>query len=317
MASYNLALGQRSGIFPVIILGLYAATFWRRKIPSPLTIVLVGAFVAVLLGFVKMTREDYYIGSDFSHVRDLLTRPKVELAKDLLKGNMADSSDKYHSSEVVLLAGFLRVIPKQVDYDYFVFYTSFLYRWIPRIWWPDRPDPAREKVEELNQVLGQSHRSGSTPTMLGMYYLHWGYFSVFLMAVFTGLYLWVIDAYGRRAADNPAAAVVFVTLSYDVLSMPIGLGPFASLPNLIPFTLFPMLLGFWWVLRKSGIRQLPPGNLNQTFERQSRRMAKRWPRRRAVVNRGGFPRSTPLRSEVSLPTQEINSPAQNSSQSGQ
>jgi len=246
MAAYNLILGQRSGIFAVAILSFYCAMLWRRKMPRLTVVVAVGCVLAVVMGFVKVTREEFYLGSNFERAKSLINASGPQLALDLAKENFATTSDKYYISEIALFAGFLKVIPKEVDYDYFVFYKSFFYNWIPRVWWPDRPDPSASKVVELDKVLGKTHRTGSTPTILGMYYLHLGYLSVFVMAVFTGFYLGLIDSFGGRAMAYPAAAVVFVTLSNGILSMPIGLGPLASIASLLPFSVFPMLAGLWW-----------------------------------------------------------------------
>jgi hypothetical protein len=249
MGAYNLVLGQRSGIFAVTFLSFYCALLWRRRVPRLAVVVAVSCALAVLLGFVKLTRSDFHLGSDFERTKDLMKAPVSQLALDLARENFSVTADKYHISEIVLFAGFLKTIPKEVDYDYFVFYTSFLYKWIPRIYWPDRPDPAAGKVLELDHVLGKTHRTGSTPTILGMYYLHLGYFSVFVMAVLTGFYLGLIDSFGKRAMACPAAAVVFITLSNGVLSMPMGLGPLASIGSLLPFSIVPMLAGLWWAAR--------------------------------------------------------------------
>lgn len=259
MAAYNLYLGQRSGIFAVVILGFYCAMLWRRKVPRLFTLAAAGCALAVLLGFVKLTRVDYHLGSDFERSKELLQSAHVGTVFDLAKENFADTRDPSQITEVVLFAGFLKTIPKEVDYDYFVFYTSFFYKWIPRLWWPDRPDPSMKKVMELDQVLGKTHRTGSTPTILGMYYLHLGYISVFLLAAFTGYYLGVIDSFGRRAMTHPSAAVVFVTLSNGVLSMPMGLGPLASIGSLLPFSIVPMMAGLWWAAESSG-RTLQAGS---------------------------------------------------------
>ncbi|MGA2176579.1 MAG: O-antigen polymerase [Verrucomicrobiota bacterium] len=263
MAAYNLLLGQRSGIFAVAILGLYCAMLWRRKIPNLITVAAVGCVLAVLLGFVKLTRDDYHLGSDFKRSKELLQSLDAGAVLELATANFAvikDKEDPSHMSEIVLFAGFIKTIPSEVDYDYFVFYTAFLYKWIPRVWWPDRPDPSKEKVVELDRLLGKTHRTGSTPTILGMYYLHLGYLSVFFMAALTGYYLGVIDSFGRRAMTHPAAAVVFVTLSNGVLSMPMGLGPLASMSSLLPFSIVPMLAGLWWAAEPHVGRTLQAGS---------------------------------------------------------
>lgn len=247
LGGYNLLLGSRTGTFLTVLTTLYLRALWSRSVPRIRTVLAALAVAAVLMGFVVLTRGDFRLGSDFSTIRALLERSPSEILEETILNNIRPSGTGYtQGTEIILFAGFVRVFPQSVHYDYFKYYTSFIYTWIPRILWPSRPDPAQEKVIELVDVLGTSHRSGPTPTMLGMYYMHLGIVSVFLLSALTGLYLAFIDANGRLAFTHPSAAVVFVSMAGSILSMPMGLGLFASAPILLPFTVVPVIAGLWW-----------------------------------------------------------------------
>lgn len=244
---YNLVLGQRTGIFLSALMALFTYAYWRRRLPRPHIIVAAIAASAIFMGFVKLTRGDYYIGTDFSNVNRVLTAPTDKAMQEMILANVGEPGGSFtEGSEIVVFAGFLRAIPELVDFDYFNFYSSFLYVWIPRVVWPGRPDVTEKKVLELEAAVGTSYKSGTTPTLLGMYYLHLGFISVFLLSAFTGWYLGVIDAHGQLGFSQPAAAAAFILFAPPVLSMPIGLGPLSGLPVLLPFQLVPLLVGLTW-----------------------------------------------------------------------
>jgi hypothetical protein len=250
LGGYNLILGQRTGIFLTVLTALYCRSLWGRSLPKARTVLAAIAVAAVLMGFVVLMRGEFHLNSDFAATQELLDKSPREVLTETIFRNISSADNGYdETTEIVLFAGFIRVFPRTVKFDYFKFYTGFLYAWIPRLVWPDRPNPAQEKVEELVSVLGTSHLSGPTPTMLGMYYMHLGVVSVFLLSVLTGLYLAFIDANGRLAfsqASHPAAAVVFISMAGSALAMPMGLGPLASIPSLLPFTVVPVIAGLWW-----------------------------------------------------------------------
>jgi hypothetical protein len=215
------------------------------------------------MGFLAIARGDFHLGSEFTMTRTILEQSPADILETTILGNLRSNRGGYEqTSEIVLFAGFIRVFPHEIDYDYFKYYTNFLVCWIPRIVWPSRPDPTQEKITELLAVLGTSHRSGPTPTMLGMFYMHLGVVSVFLLSVLTGLYLAVIDAHGRLIFVSPSAAVVFISLAGGALSIPVGLGVLADIPTLLPFTVAPMMVGLWWARDRRrttrGVVPFPP-----------------------------------------------------------
>lgn len=245
LGAYNLMLGQRTGIYLAVLSTLYVRAVWRRRLPKVATILAALGVAAVLMGFMALTRGDYHLNSSFLTTRKLLEKPPGEVLKETTLNNV--SGIGYGpDNEMVLFAGLIRVFPQVVDYDYFKYYTSFLYSWIPRMAWPSRPGPTRDKLLEGLSATGADQRSGPTPTMLGMFYMHFGVVSVLLLSFLTGLFLAFIDANGLVAFGNPSAAVVFISMAGAGLSMPMGMGVFASLPILLPFTVVPVVVGLWW-----------------------------------------------------------------------
>src|SRR3984885_6689511 len=254
LGAYNFVLGQRTGIFLTIVVTVYSLAAWRRRLPKLRTMALAITAAALMMGFLVIARADFHLGSGFSNTRKFFEQSPTEILNKALLGNIKNSGHYSSTSEIVLFAGFVRVFPQEVDFDYFKYYESLFVSWVPHIIWPTRPDPTREKVSQLLEVLGTSHRSGPTPTLLGMYYMHLGLASVFLLSILTGWFLAFVDAHGRILFLHPSAAVVFISMAGYALSMPIELGILAQLPQLLPFTVVPVVAGLLWAKAPSNKR---------------------------------------------------------------
>ncbi len=245
---YNLAVGQRSGVFIYALLGLALLQVWRRKRVSLMLAAGVGLAAMALLGFVGITRSDYHWGSNFENVRKVQNKPPVELAKSLLLTIVKDDEESERNSgtyipsmDVRLYLEYVRLFPTVVEYDYGVFYAQFLVQWIPRALWPDRPDFRLQKKEQVFAEIGTCHICSPSATLLGMYWMHGGVLAVCVLCLVTGAFFGFFDAHGRVGGfRSPVATAVYLSIIGVAAMTPISLGPLAGLSTLGPFVFLPL-----------------------------------------------------------------------------
>jgi hypothetical protein len=244
---YNLVMGQRTGVIVYLVLGLGAYRVLRRTKPGIAALASVLFMALVLAGALDETREDFYLGSNFNKVHALLSRPVNEVLADTISGHFVQTapgnSERNAQIEAQLYVRYLDILPQQVSYDHGQFYVQYLVAWIPRILWPTRPDYQLEEKNRILDVLGTCHICGPTPSILGMYWMHFGFVSVVLLCFFTGVFYAFFDANGRfQPYRNPITLAIYLSIAGTAAKAAIFLGPLAEFPTWAPYVALPLVI---------------------------------------------------------------------------
>ena len=256
---YNFWLGQRSGIFGHVFALLAAARIMLGRKPSTPSVLVAFLAATILIGFIKQFRTEFYLGSDFARLKTFIQQPILDIVQASVlthfEGDEEHSSGSLqyegdYSMDIKLYTDYVALVPQLVNYDYGVFYLQHFVKWIPRLVWPDRPDFREEKKKEFETLLGTSHYSTFTPTILGMYWMHFGVISVVFLSLFTGLFYSFFDAHGRASPyTNPICAVFFLSTVGSGAGDVIGLGPLFAFEFWAPFVAVPLWIFFQFCTR--------------------------------------------------------------------
>jgi len=244
---YNLAVGQRTGI---VIYGLLAVAavriLFRRRIALPALLATLLLALSVM-GIMRRYRYEFYIGSNFAELRQFFAKPITQIVSGSIMSMFTDDAENFSDEpavEMKLYARYLEVIPRDVSYDYGVFYLQDAVQWVPHVLWPSRPDFREEKKTELLLRLGPGmcHVCGPTPTLLGMFWLHLGIVSVVVLGVFTGFFYGFFDVHARVGLyKNPLTVAIWLSIMGWPLKATMGLGPAAEFSDWGPFVVLPLV----------------------------------------------------------------------------
>jgi len=244
------------------MLGAAAYQIMRRKRIRIGLFVVIGMVTSLGMGFLKHYRGDFHIGSDFENVRAFLNVPLIEQFKELSFATVSDESGPRSTdmtTEIRLYIEYVNIIPDVVDFDYGEFYKQLVVQWIPKVVWPSRPDYRAAKRDEILAVLGTSHVSGPTPTIIGFYWMHYGFVAVCIGCWLTGLFYAYFDAHGRfMPYQNVVATAFFLSTVGSGAAAAFGLGPIAAIQDWGPFVIAPLFGMVWFATRpRSAVRPLP------------------------------------------------------------
>ncbi|MBW1992637.1 MAG: hypothetical protein JRI59_11135, partial [Deltaproteobacteria bacterium] len=258
--AYFFFLGQRSAM---LLFGLLLAGAWFYARPSrprrilPLALVFLPFLLAA--GIIGLCRSEFHLDSSWAQTRALLRQDKVAVLQALGQNLLYTGSepDNPHQ-EPVLYLGVLQAVPERVDYDYGKPYLNYLVHWIPRLWWPEKPNFRLEGVRRLEGVMGTDLK-GPVLTILGYFYANLGPAGVLLGMYLTGLGLTVIYLWFRSQPDSLGAMVLYLPLIHYGVLAAFCQGIFALWDTFLPFFVVPTLGGFLY-LRLLGHRHPYGGN---------------------------------------------------------
>ncbi len=250
--AYQVYIGQRSGVF---IVGVSVLAWWYlprvavSRIPVNRILALI-ILTFLLVGFVANFRGEFYVGSDLYSTKQFFSKDLGEqidilLINGLLSGGGEDYS---HGGE---LSGYLQtmaVVPEAVDHDYGKIYLRYLYHWIPRIVWPEKPI-VKESMKDL--VEAAPALTNGTNTMLGTYYYNFGLIGMFLGSFITGICLGALEYWRKYRPNNDGVLLIYLVFFAYGRGVVMGGGIFAGLDSLMVFFILPILGAFWYLRRKN------------------------------------------------------------------
>lgn len=77
------------------------------------------------------------------------------------------------------------MVSHRQSYYYEPMLPYFVLHWIPRAWWPSKPIP--KSWEEYNETVTGGATFNVTPSIVGQYYLNWGFLGVAYIGAFFGV----------------------------------------------------------------------------------------------------------------------------------
>ncbi len=244
--AFQIWIGQRAGVVNVGALLLASYYLPKRRFRK---INLKKLFLAILIivigaGFVSAFRSELYIGSSFEEINKFLEKPVPTMLSDLLSAIVTGGGSSWYTSEITMFMNFMRIIPQYVAFDYGVYYFDFLTVWIPRLLWPGKPYLGLQKKVELEQLIGTSHLSGPSVTMLGMYYLHFGFLGIVVGCLLTGLIFGTLERWMKQNENNYGVLLIYLMLFQNGIDSVMGNGFFSGIVFTVPFLVLPMLGSF-------------------------------------------------------------------------
>ena len=136
--------------------------------------------------------------------------------------------------------------PRVVGFNYGDHYLNYFVRWIPRIFWPNRPNFGIEYHRKLERAMGLN-LSGPTLTILGYYQANFGYIGIIIGMFLSGICFSVIYRWFRKHSDKKGALILYSHfLVYGIISV-FSYGILTGWSYYIPFYLLPAGLSYWYL----------------------------------------------------------------------
>lgn len=252
---FQFISGQRSGVF-LMALNLLAWHYLPRittiKIPIVKTIV-VTLLALSLVGFVASYRNEFYVGSDFKQSGKFFEKTFAEKAQQIYDGLIQAGGKTVINAEFDGFLQTLEAVPDIIDYDFGRYYTKYLYHWIPRSMWPEKPT-IKEPMRDFIAVVPAFHHE--TITMLGMYHLNFGFAGIFFGSFLTGVVLGGLEYWRKHDLGNLGILLIYLVFFQIGRTFLMVGGMFEDLETYVPFFLLPCLGAFYYlkIMQKRNMR---------------------------------------------------------------
>lgn len=237
---YQVWIGQRSYVFLMGISFLswhYLSGFKVEKLPLLKNIIAIIG-VMLLVGFVANFRTDFYLGSDFSNVKKFSEKSLSDKLAISFFGVLEGGIETLARGEFSGYVGTLQVVPELIPFDFGKPYLIYTYHWIPRLYWPEKPNLRKSDLDFKKLVPAAEH---GTITMLGFYYRHYGLLALFLGSFITGVVLGGIEYWRKFNSESLGVLLVYMLFFPHGRSVLMISGIFMGWDLLLPFTLLPIL----------------------------------------------------------------------------
>lgn len=250
---YSIWIGQRSG---VVHAGIIILTSWyiprRNRVPRTVAVV-CGVVLMVLFSFLALFRTDLYWGSDFARIKQLRQMNAEQIADLMISGLVGVRETSYSDSlEAPMYLHYLNLFPSQIPPDLGQYYLQYFVQWIPRIYWPERPDFRLKWTYMVYSIIGTSHGMGPCPTILGMYNMHGGLIALFGLMYLSGVIIGWYYKWHRTWPGNVGIQMIYSMFLWMPMQIVPGVGLFANWETLGFFVLFPMLMTFAYLRLRLG-----------------------------------------------------------------
>lgn len=252
--AYSFVIGQRSGL---LAFGLTLAAVWfyahrgRPRLWVRLALILLPFYLAI--GVVGLSRSEFHLNSTFLNTSDLFRESPGTILQTTGQNFFYTGSDPDNNhQEPVLYLGVLHAVPDLVDYDYGQPYLNYLVHWIPRLWWPDKPNFRLEGVRRLENAM-QTNLQGPVLTVLGYFHANLGLAAVIMGMFLTGVGLTSFYLWFGAQPGSLGALYIYLHLFYYGIGAAFSQGIFTGWDTILPFSLGPALGAFVY-LRLTGRR---------------------------------------------------------------
>lgn len=258
--AYHFLIGQRSAM---LIFGLLVAAAWfyaHRSHPrTSLRLALIFLPFYLAIGFIGLFRGEFHLHSSFTKTSGFFQQSETTILKTISKNFIYTGSDPDNPhQEPVLYLAVLNAVPDLVDYDYGEPYLNYVVHWIPRLWWPDKPNFRLDGAKRLEGAL-QTDLQGPVLTVLGYFHANLGLAGVFVGMFVTGVGLTALYLWFRLQPGSLGALLIYLHLFHYGIGAAFCQGIFTGWDTILPFSLLPALGGFFY-LRLAG--QLPRATRN-------------------------------------------------------
>lgn len=214
------------GLAMILIYFLKKATKPKLK-----TVIIVILALFLILTFIPLYRNYFYIGSEFSNfIKDINFKRFLSSAV-----NPGDEFNAY-LAEVAL-------VPDSIPYDNFALYYQVPLYVVPRIVWPDKPTLLNR---QWNSFLSKSGmEAGAAESILGDFYAQRGIFGIIIGTFLSGILWRTIYEYLKKAPQNRSSIIIYAILypnifSYIAQSALIGI--LKWVPYMVPPAIIALLL---------------------------------------------------------------------------
>lgn len=243
--AYNIAIGQRSGL---LIFGLTLAAAWfygnRGRALLALRLALILLPLYLIIGLVGLLRSEFHLDSSFQTTGALLQQDNSTILEALGTNLFYTGSDPHDPhQEPLLYLSVLNAIPRLVDYDYGKPYLNYLVHWIPRLWWPEKPNFRLEGAKRLENAM-QTELQGPVLTVLGYFYANLGVAGIIIGMFLTGLGLTTIYLWFRVQPGSLGALFIYLHFFHYGIGAAFCYGIFTGWDTILPFFLAPALGAF-------------------------------------------------------------------------
>ncbi len=255
---YFFLLGQRSAMLAFGLL-LAAAWFYAHRGSTFKALRLLCIFLpfCLAIGFIGLFRGEFHLNSSFKNSRAFFQQNGTGILTDLSRNLFFTGSDPDNPhQEPVLYLSVLNAVPDRVDYDYGKPYLNYLVHWIPRLWWPDKPNYRLEGAKRLERAMG-TDLQGPVLTVLGYFYANLGAVGILLGMYLTGVGLSAIYQWFRAQPGSLGALLIYLQLFHYGIAAGFGPGIFTGWDTIMPFSLLPVLGGFGYLRLTAGRYQRP------------------------------------------------------------
>ncbi len=250
--AYNLAIGQRSGL---LIFGLTLAAVWfyahrgRPRLALRLVLIFLPFYLAI--GVVGLLRNEFHLNSNFENTGALFQQGETAALEAVTKNFFYTGSDPHDPhQEPVLYLGVLNAVPDLVDYDFGKPYLNYLVHWIPRLWWPDKPNYRLDGAKRLENAM-RTELQGPVLTVLGYFYANLGLAGVLIGMFLTGAGLTAMYLWFRVQPGSLGALFIYLHLFPYGIGAAFCYGILTGWDTILPFSLAPALGAFAY-LRLTG-----------------------------------------------------------------
>ncbi|HOX39844.1 MAG TPA: hypothetical protein PL033_17815 [Candidatus Brocadiia bacterium] len=250
---YSVWIGQRSG---VVSAGIIIVTSWyvprHNRVPRKVAVA-GGVVMMVLFSFLAIFRSELYWGSDFARIKQLRQMNAEQIAELMVTGIVGIRERNFSDSlEAPMYLHYLNLFPEQLPPDLGQYYLQYFVQWIPRIFWPDRPDFRLKWTYMVYSTIGVAHGQGPCPTILGMYNMHGGLIGLLGLSYLTGLIFGWYYKWHRTWPGNVSVQMLYSMFLWMPLQVVPGVGLFANWDTLGFFVLAPMLATFAYLRFRLG-----------------------------------------------------------------
>jgi oligosaccharide repeat unit polymerase len=269
--AYNLAIGQRSGL---LIFGLTLAAAWfyahrgHPRLGLRLALIFLPFYLAI--GVVGLLRSEFHLNSSFQNTGAFFQQGETAVLEAVTENFFYTGSDPHDShQEPVLYLSVLNAVPNLVDYDYGKPYLNYLVHWIPRLWWPDKPNFRLEGARRLESAMG-TDLQGPVLTVLGYFHANLGLAGVIIGMFLTGVGLTAMYLWFRAQPGSLGALFIYLHLFLYGIGAVFCYGIFTGWDTILPFSLAPALGAFAYLRLTGRLSSADP-------ERRFPTSAPRWP----------------------------------------
>jgi len=158
----------------------------------------------IILGMVLLFLYYLMLGLRFNATRDIDLKEYISL-DSALENTVAH----FDFSDIVITAHFIRAVPDLFPLQYGKSFLVFITRPIPRIWWPDKPEPLGPFIGKVFLNYPEWRKSGIPPTFIGELYWNFHFPGVVIGMLLAGIMCRTAYEYLRNNQENLYAVTLY------------------------------------------------------------------------------------------------------------